>query len=483
MARVSIIIETPSLVRVGLPIVCAASYDIQRQINAAGTWIVEFPASEALSDVVKSRWRVSIVEEGRPGYILRRGIVTGRLFNTQRDGQGLLRLSGFSRLYGVQRLNTHIGLDFDGSQPILDVCADLAGEVVTAPTVPDIADRAPEVTFDDTSKLAGFLGAIEYCRLNVREKWDGDFELVAWDDVPDSGYRFVTVDRAGPELLTAGENGMGLIAGTPSISYAGQDLANRIIPIGVDFDGSPLTLEHSDRSDPFPILEGTNPDGTSYWYIEDAESIADTELIEAPYVRSDVKNPNDNLADRTKAANALYALAAARLISSKADVIAFASEIANGRQVDALPGDRVLVQFRGRARSFSGAGNFWKLEQHFLIDKRRDAAASAGIRGVSFTLTAPEISLAIEELPEAVPIPPPPRDPPNPPEPTGRDPGDTASDEADDPEIEDGGVPDMAALPDLDLSSPIGDGRGAYQPCCADPTAGLRGGETPVPPL
>jgi hypothetical protein len=486
MPRVQIIIETPALVRVGLPIIAVAAYDIEREINAAGTWVVEFPASETLTSQIRSRYRVSITEEGRPGYLLRRGIITDRQYTGGRTGDGVLRLSGLTRLYGVARQSTHLGLSFSG-QSILEIASTLTGETVTAPTVPDAASRTPTVTFNETSRLAALITACEYARLSVRETFDEDsFELVSWDNVPDSGFRFVTVDQAGPDLDGAAAAGMGLIAGTPRITYNGRDLATRIIPVGVDHDGNPLTLAPiaAIPALPYAVQTGINPNGSTYWYLEDAKAVARYEVVEMQLVRSDIKNPSDNPVTRILAATALYALAAGTLIQRRSDVIAFASEIANGSQIDALPGDRVRIQFRGRARN----GSFWDLDAWFLINKRRDAAATAGVRGVSFTLTAPEIPLRVPSLPNEIPIPPPAHPPPDPPDPsTGAD--RTAEEAKEDkegpldlpaaPEVPPFGEPPPAGIPP-DLVPP-GREPGNYQPCCPDKTTDGEGDLDPPP--
>lgn len=94
----------------------------------------------------------------------------------------------------------------------------------------------------------------------------------------------VVVFGAGPKL--------GYIIDRPSISYDGTGLVNRIIPFGVDSDGGDLTLEHAIPSFlPFAIQRGTAADGSSYWYIEDAASIAKYGLYESRVYRSDVKSP------------------------------------------------------------------------------------------------------------------------------------------------------------------------------------------------
>lgn len=477
MAIAGVIIENPALEQVGLPIQ-VTEYDFQREINAAGSWACSFPASQTLANQVRSRWRVSIIEEGRPGYLLRRGVVVNRNYSVAEDGTGVLALTGYSRLFAIAAESTHLGLDYDGTVSMQDIANDLTGETVTAPPSADI--RKPKVTFNDTSKLAALLNMCELTRFNIRETWENDgFELVEQDDVPDSGFRFVTVEHAGPELENAAANGMGLIASTPSIGYAGGDLATRIIPVGTEHDGTPLTLGSADRSDPYPIQTGTNPDGSNYYYLEDEDAVALSGVVEQQYVRSDVKNPSDNAATRLAAANVLYAYAYGELLKRRYDVISFASEIANGRRIDALPGDRVRVQFRGRARTPTGTLTWQDIDTNFLIVKRRDASGPAGVRGVSFTLTAPEIAMEIPDLPDAVPIPPPPTDPPSPPDPTPDDPSDDPSDDPGDdtgpddtPPFEDPGLPTMEpGLPSIaDLANPNPDKPGGYQPCCAGGT-------------
>lgn len=474
MAQAAVIIETPALAEVGLPII-VTEYDIQREINSAGAWAVSFPATQTLAKQVRSRWRVSIIEEGREGYLMRRGVVLTRNYRVNADGTGILTLAGYTRLYTLTANSTHENLVYDGTKSVSQIAAELAGESVSMPF--GATATFPKVTFSEMSKLQALTKVAELARYNLRETFDEDgFELVAWDDVPDSGYRFVTVEHAGPELENAAANGMGLIAGTPTIGYDGKDLATRIIPIGVEFDGMPLELNESNKTSPYTIQTGTNPDSTSFYYIEDADATDTVGLVEMQYHRQDVRNPSDNAGTRLAAANALYKLAVGELQKHKSDVISFAAEIANARHIDALPGDRVRIQFRGRARSPSGYLTWQDIDQDFLIVKRRDASGAAGVRGVSFTLTAPETPLEDPELPDAVPILPPPRDVPDPPEPTNRDPYDDGTGGDDGglgpdgtPPFEDPGMPEMpgidpGAIADLPPMDP--NGPSPYQDCC-----------------
>ncbi|HEY8766054.1 MAG TPA: hypothetical protein VIP09_02130 [Dehalococcoidia bacterium] len=475
MPRAQIIIETPALAEVELPIVALADYEINRELNAAGSWAVSFPAPEPLAKQIKSRWRVSIMEEGRAGYLLRRGIVLDHTYRVAADGTAVVALTGMSRLYDLARQSTHQGLAFTGAD-IGSIANTLTGEAVTVPA--GAATRKPIVTFNDESKLAALLSAIDLARYNIRETFNEDgFELVSQDNVPDSGFRFVNVEQAGPELDGAAANGMGVVAGTPTIGYDGKDVANRIIPVGADWDGKPLTLQYATTAAPYAVQVGTNPDSSSYYYLQDADSVTANNLIEMPYVRSDVKNPSNNSGTRQAAANALFAVTAGELIKRKSEVISFASLIANGNQIDALPGDRVRVQFRGVVRLDNGRTTYRDVDQDFLVVKRRDSASGgSGVRDVAFTVTAPDVPIVIPSLPNAVPIPPPPTPPRDPPKkddnpPTPPTPGDTPP--------AGGGAPDQPPPPLPDPRVPTGN----YQPCCAYPSADIKDGATPPPDM
>lgn len=486
MPLVAVTLERPSFDPVGLPIYTLAEYEVNRDLNAAGTWSLAFPCTERLAGQVRARWRVSLIEEGRSGYLLRRGIVTGRTFRVAPDGSGVLALQGFSRLYGLVAESTHQGLAFDGTADIQDISEALAGEAVTVPA--GASSRKPKVTFNDTSKLAAWLSALELVRYNLRETFDEDgWELVEQDNVPDSGFSFVTADYAGADLAGAAAAGLGLIADAPTIGHDGSSLATRIIPVGVDWDGKPLTLQYSTKTTPYVIHTRANPDGSNHYYLQDGEAESEGEVIELPFVRSDVKNPSNDAGTREAAANVLYALAAGELLKRRVEIISFGSTIANGDDIDALPGSRVRVRFRGIARTPWGSESWEDLDRDFLIAKRRDAGSIAGVRQVSFTLTAQETPFFIPSLPEAVPIPPSPTEPPDPPRPNDPNdpfnPIDPSLPPFESPPFDPfpGDLPPGPGLPaDLDA---LKRGRGAYQPCCGDPTTDVEDGAEDPPEI
>ncbi len=76
-----------------------------------------------------------------------------------------------------------------------------------------------------------------------------------------------------------------------TVAYDGTQLVNRIIPFGVDSDGSNLTLQHASSFAPYPVKR----DGDTY-YIEDTESIALYGLHEQRVYWTDIKSPYRNTA-------------------------------------------------------------------------------------------------------------------------------------------------------------------------------------------
>jgi hypothetical protein len=79
----------------------------------------------------------------------------------------------------------------------------------------------------------------------------------------------------------------GYIVDRPQVMYDGSAIVNRVIPFGVDSDGSDLTLEHAQ---PASLPYAIQTDG-DVWYIEDTASQAIYGLQEQRVYRTDIKNP------------------------------------------------------------------------------------------------------------------------------------------------------------------------------------------------
>ncbi len=167
----------------------------------------------------------------------------------------------------------------------------------------------------------------------------------------------------------------------------------------------PLTLETATASGPYTKYEGANPDGSAYWYIEDAASQARHGLIEAALHRSDVVNPSDDATTRAAAANVLYAIAAGTLIRQAAAKVYVTVPVANGAQVWALPGDKIKLQYVGNVELTEGVVTWEEFDKWFLVVERHDRSDPSGVRQVTFVLAAPEIEMTIPALPGAVILP------------------------------------------------------------------------------
>lgn len=485
MTRVRVTLADPFGVVQASKTVDVINYEINRELNAASSWNMQFPCNVTLAGQVRARWRVSLEEEGRVEYLLRDAIVTTRTFNVGRNGSGILSLTGGTKLIDMAAENTHVGLEYTGATSMQAIANSLTGETVVAPA--RAATAFPKIKFNDVSKLAAFVGACEMARFNFRENFDGTFELTDKDDVPDSGYKAVIASYAGPDYATAGARGLALIAGTPQIGHDGSNLATRITGWGTDFDGSQLTLQSATTTGPYAVSSGTSPNGETYWYLKDAAAELIYNVVERPLVRSDVKNPNNDSASRIEAANVLYAYVANELIKRRSETVSFASNFANGNEIDALPGSRIHVLFKGFSVTADGELLWQDIDRAFLVVKRKDSSVRSGVRQVGFTFAAPEEELTIPSAPTAHPISEPPGEVPDPPDPI--DPETYYSDPVEEAATTEEEVPPWPDVPNAPaFGTPIAEmlkdhmlGRGPLQPCCADGGHDKSGGETPPP--
>lgn len=482
MGRIGILVETPTKTQpssVRGMIYAVASYTIKRTINQGGSWQAAFAVSEPLGAQIETGWHVSLTEEGNdpttyPGWILRRGKVNRRRYMIDPSGQAIIYLEGPTPLGCLTDKYNHAGLEGAGVN-----LAGLAAAVDPDDTffVPSRTDsELITITFNDQTQLGELIRAAELFRTNLRERFDSETEFDFTDqlDVPDSGYRFMQVEASpivdGQEVA---RQGIGIIASAPEVDLDGTQVVNRVTPVGTDWDGAVLTLQYATATGPYTVQEGTNPDSSPFWYLEDSDAVTRYGLIETKLVRSDIKNPNDPSLDagasRTQAANALYMLGASALLQRAGEELHITVVVVNGDSIWALPGDRIHLRYVGKARMPDGAFTWLDIDSPVLVYSRTDQSSSAGIRNVLFTLTAQIPSLQIPSNPDAIPIMPPFRDVPTiqpdlPDDfdddmPSGDEPGDQAPESP---------PPDFS-LPDVPPGPEFG-GPGAYQPCCADVT-------------
>ncbi len=116
-----------------------------------------------------------------------------------------------------------------------------------------------------------------------------------------------------------------------------QEVYNKLIPLGqqqgiASTANAPyLTLENSTRSSPYTIQTGTNPDGTTYWYISDSTSVTTYGECERYIPFSFVAPLGTATADLQRSANTLYDLAVTALQKEKDEQVAYEVDVTNLR--------------------------------------------------------------------------------------------------------------------------------------------------------
>lgn len=315
-------------------------------------------------------------------------------------------------------------------------------------------------------------------------------EFVSQDNLPDSGYVLMNVEQADPALDRAAALGIGIIAGTPTISFEGKDLVNKLIPVGVRSDGSPLELDPTVvvYNPAFEIQNELNPDGTTYWFLADQASVDTYGEFALRLVRSDIKSGNTDPSIIRSAQRALYAIAAGELLKRRSEILSFGCLIANGHQVWARVGDAIRVRYRGLARRLDGRMTPVNIDQFMVIMSRTESGGAAGVTQVAFDLAAPTITY---DVPGVIAIPTPktksttPTNKTKQPDSKGNYPG------ASDPPYSSPSALDHSSTPDFTMPTGVTDladslkglteGIGSYAPCCADPTTDVAGGAA-LPP-
>ncbi len=159
-----------------------------------------------------------------------------------------------------------------------------------------------------------------------------------------SGLRCVGMDVVGPELE---DNDALAIISNIEIASEGAGIVNRLIPFGAGQGEAQLSLNWTTVTDPsYPIGSAANPDGSTYYYIEDTTSQTAYGLIVAPYMRSDIRPLSNTDVDMANAANALYNTALAALLRLKDPAVSYRLSVKKLR-TDLDPGEKIRVVYRG----------------------------------------------------------------------------------------------------------------------------------------
>ncbi|MBI2764859.1 MAG: DUF433 domain-containing protein [Chloroflexi bacterium] len=185
------------------------------------------------------------------------------------DDSLVLGASGSSIARRLAWENTLLGRTFDGASLSSAVTTLLAGTSWTAGSL-----DAPATTllarFDGLPVWAALAKVAEVFGLHLREDpWNREVDLGAFGAT--SGIVLQNVEAVSPALR---ENRLLAPIAKLEVLEESADVWNRVIPLGAGEGVNKLDLRYATRSSPYAVQSAAGPDGRTYWYLDDAASVA-----------------------------------------------------------------------------------------------------------------------------------------------------------------------------------------------------------------
>ncbi len=337
--------------------VLGASY--RMELDRIGSFAFQMPAGDEKADLVAQGNEVRIFREGE-GLVFR-GLVDRAEWVIAADGSLILSASGSSIARRLAWENTLLGRTFDGASLATAVTTLLAGTGWSAGSL-DAPSTTLLARFDGLPLWAALTKVAEIFGLHVREDpWNKQVDVSAFGSV--GGLVLQNVEAASPALR---ENRLLAAIAKLEVLEESADVSNSVIPLGAGEGVNKLDLRYATRSSPYAVQSAVGPDGRTYWYLEDAASVAAYGRRTRALSVKDALPLANSAAGFTAAANALYDVAASWLARHKDPLTAYEVEAVGLRHLDAagVPvfqvGDRLRLVYRGLAQRSDGTADVWK---------------------------------------------------------------------------------------------------------------------------
>ena len=337
--------------------VLGASYRLE--LDRIGSFAFQMPAGDEKADLVAQGNEVRIFREGE-GLVFR-GLVDRAEWVIAADGSLVLSAAGSSIARRLAWENTLLGRTFDGASLSSAVTTLLAGTSWTAGSL-DVPPTTLLARFDGLPVWAALAKVTEIFGLHLREDpWTKEIDLGAFGAT--SGIVLQNVEAVSPALR---ENRLFAPIAKLEVLEESADVWNRVIPLGAGEGVNNLDLRYATRSSPFAVQSAAGPDGRTYWYLEDAASVAAYGRRTRVLSVKDALPLANSAAGFTAAANALYDVAATWLARHKEPLTSYAVEAVGLRHLDAAGapvfqvGDRLRLVYRGLAERRDGTTDVWK---------------------------------------------------------------------------------------------------------------------------
>lgn len=351
------------------------SLSTNSSLDKIGSCTITIPATEPIVALITAGVYIDCFDEV-DGYIGRYYYKTRSI----RDGStgGMMQLTCDDNLTSLQRY--FVGYRRKYSNENVDVViADLLA-VAGWTGVIDTGIGLTTVDYEGESVFA----AIDV----LRDRWYQHFRLGTEPNQfefgsfgADSGVVLQNLEGQMQALFEANSN----IAHVSSISetISTETLYNRIIATGGG-QGSEAELTIEDATfGTYPVLSGLNQDGSSYYYIQDDDSIAQygvrTKVVKFPSIRPLA----NNVTDIQRAVEMVKVSAEAYLKQHKDPIVSYSLEVIGLRE-GVRVGDQVRLDYRSTAPS--GNEQYLRVNDMFYLMDIRYNRSTGGQRSASLTI-------------------------------------------------------------------------------------------------
>lgn len=356
------------------PVMTLQNVTVQRILDGAGTITFTAPASDARAIYLLTvRRRVRIYAETLDTVReVGRGIILKRRFNDSANG-ATYTFTCADNLEELKYANTLLGRAYQQqtlSTVVNSLMTLVTGWSTTVETA--VASLILEARFDGASVLKALQQIVTnlgvHFRLGEGNAIEfGDFgaltSVAAMNTATVNAELYANADVAVIDQIEAGDDA--------------ENIINTLIPLGAGEGVAALTLKRSTRNTPYTIQSATGPDGRTYWYLEDAASVAAYGRVWGVGLYKDIAPITNAFADRVNAANALYDAAAAAL--ARAAMIQKSYKVTlRGVKRSLRPGDKINIRYKGTITRNGEVVDYADINEDFWILNVREQIALEG---------------------------------------------------------------------------------------------------------
>lgn len=328
------------------PLNTVTSIATTRRLDAVGDAVFSVPASDPRTSIVASGAAFELWAQINPvkgptylgEYTYRRKQVMERS-----SGESVLSVECWDRLHGLTHRTVGLARSYS-DQPVATIAADLLS-IVGGWSVDDFTYGATHtISYSGESVLTAIDMLCVETGLHFRLAPPSSGSVLQIGDLSsDSGIR--AVKMLGQVQANALQNDQLVMIEGVDLVDERDVIVNRIIPLGSGTGTTALTIEGATAGS-LSVLSGVNQDGSLYYYVEDAASIAAYGVRERVVAFPGIR-PIDNTESAVLAArNALKVAAEAKLAQVATPSVSYALQTTGLRRI-LLPGDTMDVDYSG----------------------------------------------------------------------------------------------------------------------------------------